>query len=803
MKLSLPAGTAITHYCILSPLGAGGMGEVYLAEDINLRRKVALKLLSAGVTREPNRVKRFQQEARSASALNHPNIITIYDFGESGGAHYMATEYVEGITLRKRLSEGKLSVDDALAIAVQVASALAEAHSASIVHRDIKPENIMIRPSGLVKVLDFGLAKLAESSQLDSQDETKTVAGVNTAVGTLLGTLSYMSPEQARGQKVDTRSDIFSFGIVLHEMIVGKSPFRGETSSHSIVAILEKDAGPLSRIEPRTPPELERIVAKALRKDREERYQTAKDLLLDLKTLKQDLELQARLGRIQVRESHLTEVKKPVPHSAVKPLTIVVLYRRKAQPDEQLLEALEQYLTSLGHEVFIDRHLKIGVEWAKAIEARIRSADAVIALLSNSSAGSDMLEYELETASDEARKRGKPHILPVRIGSPENLDGAAGAVLERLNYCQWNGPEDNARALSEIAASLAEPAKPKTREVTLEPVGGAVPPGSPFYIERRADPEFLHAIEAGESIVLIKGPRQMGKTSLLGRGAQAARNLGYRHAFTDFQKFSTSQMSTEDQFYRLLAATLSRQLGVKYDFENEWLDVFGPGINMDNFIRAALEEAKVHVAWFMDEADKLFSAPFASDFFGLVRSWHNSRATEPHGPWNKLTVVISYATEAHLFIQDLNQSPFNVGRQLQLQGFNREQIEELNRRYGAPLTTPAELQSLQVVTAGQPFLTRRALDVIQRGVMDFPSLLANAARDDGPFGDHLKRILVAVSQLPEVVAALKSSLESPQLKDAEGIHRLLSSGVLYQTSDNRIAFTCDLYRQYLGSHLAA
>ncbi|MBI1757066.1 MAG: TIR domain-containing protein, partial [Fimbriimonas ginsengisoli] len=276
------------------------------------------------------------------------------------------------------------------------------------------------------------------------------------------------------------------------------------------VAILEKEPPPLSAI---VPVELNRIVAKALRKNRDERYQTIKDLHLDLKALKQELELQvavaAKVGQAAERPSRIQPARVS---KQAKPLAIVLLYKRKAQPDEQLLRTLESHLTALGHDVFIDRHLKIGVEWAQAIESRIRSADAVVALLSDAAAGSEMLEYELETASDEWRAHGKPRILPVRIGSAKPLGGVAGAICERLNYCLWHGPEDNNATIGEIVSALTEPAKPKSAEILLEPVGGAVPPGSPFYIERATDAEFLQAIKASESIILIKGPRQMGKT---------------------------------------------------------------------------------------------------------------------------------------------------------------------------------------------------------------------------------------------------------------------------------------------------
>jgi serine/threonine protein kinase len=794
MKTTLPPDTTIAHYRILSPLGSGGMGEVYLAEDTKLGRKVALKLLSDEFTKHEDRVRRFQQEARAASALNHPNILTIYEIGQANhnnDLHYIATEYVEGDTLRVRLARHRMDLGEMLDVGMQIASALVEAHSAGIVHRDIKPENVMVRSSGLVKVLDFGLAKLTEKSAPGTNASAETSLGVNTDFGTVMGTCRYMSPEQARGEKVDARSDIFSLGVVLYEMIAGTAPFVGETSSHVIVAILEHEPLPLVRARPDVPAELERMVAKALRKDRDERYQTTKDLQLDLKNLKQQRDSRDLMAR---------SAAKPIP--ATKPLSIVLLYKRKAQPDEQLLRVLEDRLVAMGHDVFIDRHLKIGVEWAQAIEGRIRSADAVIPLLSDSAVGSEMLEYELETAADESRTRGKPRILPVRIGSDTLLGGVAGAILQRLHYCLWQGPGDDSRLVGEIVSALVEPPKQDSKEIALEPVGGAVPPGSPFYIERQVDAEFSQALRAVESIILIKGPRQIGKTSLIGRGAQLAREMGLRHTSTDFQKIGSSQLASEDQFYKLLAATMARQLGTTYDFANEWLDVFGPGINLDNAIRILLDASPTPLVWFMDEADKLFGTPFASDFFGLVRSWHNARATEPQGPWGRFTVVISYATEAHLFIRDLNQSPFNVGRHLQLQGFDLNQMEELNRRYGNPLVSPGEVQALRALIGGQPFLTRRALDVIKRGVMDLPALLAKADQDEGPFGDHLKRILVAVSQMPEVLDALRASLESPQLKDADGFHRLLAAGVVYQSGDNKIDFSCELYRRYLRTHLA-
>ncbi|HLZ09875.1 MAG TPA: serine/threonine-protein kinase, partial [Chloroflexota bacterium] len=269
--------STLGHYRIVRLLGKGGMGEVYLAEDTVLDRKVALKILSAQSTSDPERVMRFIQEAKAASALNHPNIVTIYEIGESGGVRFMATEFIEGRTLRPAIAESPLSLRDVLDYAIQIASALTAAHEAGIVHRDIKPENIMVRPDGYVKVVDFGLAKLTEKAP-ESEDAATVAMAVNTTAGTVMGTVQYMSPEQARGLPVDARTDIFSFGVLLYEMLAGHAAFRGETQSHQIVAILEKDPEPLSQVRPDIPAEVEAIVGKAMAKSRDDRYQTARDL---------------------------------------------------------------------------------------------------------------------------------------------------------------------------------------------------------------------------------------------------------------------------------------------------------------------------------------------------------------------------------------------------------------------------------------------------------------------------------------------------------------------------------------------
>ncbi len=297
--MTILEGTNLGRYEIRSKIGAGGMGEVYLAFDTKLDRKVALKILPAEVAAHPDRMKRFVQEAKAASALNHPNIITIHEIDDTDSGHFIATEFIDGETLRQHMRKAPLKLGDVLDMAGQIASALSAAHTAGIVHRDIKPENIMLRRDGIVKVLDFGLAKLTERSSPDSVDmEAPTRPVVNTEPGMVMGTAIYMSPEQARGMEVDARTDIFSLGVVIFEMVAGCLPFAGSNANEIMAGILnDKEAPPLARYTQEAPAELQRIIGKALRKNRDERYQTVQDLLLDLKALKQNLEFEAHLSR--------------------------------------------------------------------------------------------------------------------------------------------------------------------------------------------------------------------------------------------------------------------------------------------------------------------------------------------------------------------------------------------------------------------------------------------------------------------------------------------------------------------------
>jgi serine/threonine-protein kinase len=291
----LKPGTQFARYEVLSKVGAGGMGQVYLAYDPQLKRKVAIKLIAPGLTRDERGLRRFELEAQAASALNHPNILTVYEFGQQDGRYYLATEFIEGKTLRQCIRERPVQLLQTTEIALQITSALAAAHARGIVHRDIKPDNVIVRDDGIVKVLDFGIAKLSESPDTGRRDLISTMLSTNRP-GAILGTVRYMSPEQARGHSVDGRSDLFSLGVVIYEMVTGHVAFPGDTASDVIAEILKGEPEPLAESIPGVSEEFEAIVARSMRKSRDERYQSANEMHADLETYQKESEFREKLS---------------------------------------------------------------------------------------------------------------------------------------------------------------------------------------------------------------------------------------------------------------------------------------------------------------------------------------------------------------------------------------------------------------------------------------------------------------------------------------------------------------------------
>jgi len=665
-------GRTIGHYRIISLLGAGGMGEVYYAQDMNLGRKVALKFLPQDFSKDRERVLRFRQEARAASALNHPNIITIFEIDEIDGVLFIATEYVEGQTVRQMIANDGIGLGEAVEIAVQVASALVEAHAAGIIHRDIKPENVMVRRDGYVKVLDFGLAKLIDDSPVDNAavEGEESSGNINTDPRIMIGTPQYMSPEQLTRKKVDFRADIFSLGAVLFEMVAARPPFRGEAPGELIAAILEHEPPPLARYAGSVPVELERIVRKSLEKDREKRYQTVRDLMLDLKSLKLDLDVNAKLRRVE--------------------------------PSQDETDTIAQ----------------------KGILVHT-------------------------------------HASPIPVALP-SIDS----------------------------------------QEAFEPVTGAVPLNSKFYLVRPADEEFRAAINRRDSSVLVKGPRQVGKTSLLARGLQQAREAGANIVLTDLQKLSASQLDNAEEFYRTLSDIIADQLDLEVVPDEVWQSRRGPSINFERYMRReVLGKLDAPLVWGLDEVDRLFSCEFGSEVFGLFRSWHNERALDPSGPWQRLTLAMAYATEAHLFIADLNQSPFNVGTRITLSDFNFDQIAQLNVLYGLPLKDNAEVARYFRLVGGHPYLVRCGLREMAVHKLGLGELESISAHDEGPFGDHLRRLLISMSQDAALCDVVRGVLQGKPTTDKDTFYRLRSAGLIEGDSVRDMRPRCQLYATYLEEHL--
>jgi len=781
-------GQVIDHYLILDRIGRGGMGVVYKAEDTSLQRHVAMKFLPDELSRDSRHLARFQQEARAASSLNHPNICTIHELGSFQGRYFIAMELLEGKTLKTLIQSKAITAKQCIQLAIEMADGLAAAHGRGIIHRDIKPSNIFITSSGHAKILDFGLAKLNTAQKHSPESAvTDTTQEHLTEAGQFVGTIAYMSPEQARGELLDLRSDLFSFGVVLYEIASGNLPFRGDTSAVLFDAILNRPPAPYRSLIPDTPKGIESIIAKALEKNRENRYSSAAQVRTDLEAL---------LGQRD-------PAPLPVPKAPPEGTRAILLYRRNVPLDEQLLRLLEARLLGEGYQVFVDRHLQIGMHWAREIEQRIASADVVIPLLSSASVQSEMLGYEIQLAHEYAQKRGgKPRILPIRINFEQPLPDHISGILDGIQYASWSGPGDDEGLLNDLVAAVRNPGSFAMERPRLEQVGGAVPLDSRFYVVRSTDQEFLTAICRNDSIVLVKGARQMGKTSLVARGLQLSRQSGDHIILTDFQKLNTKHLESTEIFFRVLTESIADQLDLNLDVDTIWNPKRGPSVNFERFLRReVLPKIGKRLVWGMDEVDRLFSCSFGSEVFGLFRSWHNERSLDPCGPWQKLTMVIAYATEAHMFITDINQSPFNVGTRLSLEDFSLEQVTELNERYGGPLKGPTEVAAYFKLLGGQPYLTRRGLNEIASRGIDFHAFEAQACRDDGPLGDHLRRILFSLAQDPALCNVVRDVLSGRHNAAAEEFYRLRSAGIMAGESAREMRPRCDLYETYLSRHL--
>lgn len=486
---------------------------------------------------------------------------------------------------------------------------------------------------------------------------------------------------------------------------------------------------------------------------------------------------------------------------AARRMNVAIGYKRHATNDEHVMNALLKGLTNAGHKVFVDLNLEVGVKWADAIRAKIRDSDAMIVLLSERAVGSEMVEAEIVEANQyQQAQAGKPRLLPVRIAFDEPLPPPFGAILDGLQFVRWDGPHDDVKVVGEILRAL-DTVEIRDDSHELEPIGGAVPLDSAFYVERSTDSDFMRAIQRRDGLILLKGPRQVGKTSLLGRALQAARSQGERVVTTDCQSLNESDFANIDTFFKGLCALFVRRMGLRVPASEYWVEGLDANANLEYFLSTYAIPESGFLVWGLDEVDRLFGRPYASQVFALFRSWYNVRASDPSQPYARLVMAIAYATEAHLFISDLNQSPFNVGTRLRLDDFSPDQVSELNERYGRVLATPADLMRLYELLGGQPFLVRRALNEMVEAGITLNELMLSADREEGLYGDHLRRILMGLTKDESLLEASKQLLRRLPMTDGDAFLRMRAAGVLRGESMGEAQFRCRLYRDFLDRHL--
>jgi len=475
---------------------------------------------------------------------------------------------------------------------------------------------------------------------------------------------------------------------------------------------------------------------------------------------------------------------------------VVLLYKRWSDTDEEAVHLLDGEFKKHGVQVFIDRHLPAGVPWGKRLAEEIRKADAVIPMLSSASITSEMMAREVAIASDAAQEQdGQPRLLPVRLAFRGKLPPSL-ELLNSIQHVEWESPEDNARVVDQLMEGMRNKAKqPFAR------VDGVMPSDDEFYVARKTDTDLEAAIRGRASIITIKGARQMGCSALLARGLRQAQEAGEKVVYTDFQRFNLTQLETLNDMYRALAESIDDSLELGTEFDQVWRVDKAPNWNFERYFkRHLLSRFPQRLVWGMDEVDRLFKYPYAGEFFGLLRAWHNDRRVKFDTPLERLTMVIAYATEPYLFIQDANQSPFNVGISLRMQDFDIDQVGQLAYQYGV-LLARADLERFYNLVGGHPYLVRRGLAELQNRSLEY--LLGVASREDGPFGDHLRSVLMTLAARADLLKAVSTVLRGHPDLTPEQFIRLRKAGILAGDSHQDATMRCPLYREYLRRHLVS
>ncbi|MCP3064823.1 AAA-like domain-containing protein [Myxococcus sp. K38C18041901] len=506
---------------------------------------------------------------------------------------------------------------------------------------------------------------------------------------------------------------------------------------------------------------------------------------------------------------------------------VFISYKRDVRPDQDLAHALVKAL-KVSHEVFIDTSMLVGERWVERIDAEIRQADFFITLLSPFSVNSEMARTEIELAHQLHAQRGHPVLLPIRVAYHERLPPPLSSYLSPINWALWEGPEDTPRLLEQIdkamtggtlpgtTSSVSAPApmvphascammRPPLPSAPLEldeSLDGAMDTESAFYVVRDADSTVMKAVSQKQgTTVTIKGARQMGKSSLLMRGLAGALAANKRVAYLSLQEFDSPSLTNPDLFFQRFCSSLGDQLGLADQVGAYWQKPMGSSQRCGQYMSGhVLRALDVPLVLGLDEVETLFELPFGTDFFGMLRSWHNNRALPTTPVWKKLSIVLVTSTEPFLFIKNLMQSPFNVGQTVELGDFSVTQVSELNQRQGSPLS-PRQQEELFALLGGHPYLARKALYLVASGSMRVEELFLQAAEDRGPFGDHLRHLLFRLGSQPQLKAGLREVLQRGVCPNEDVFIRLRSAGLVRQEGAVVLP-RCELYRRYFRERLS-
>ena len=508
----------------------------------------------------------------------------------------------------------------------------------------------------------------------------------------------------------------------------------------------------------------------------------------------------------------------PTPTSSQR---IFISYKRNVEPDEPVATQVYQAL-SQQHNVFIDHRLLVGTRWVESIETELKSADFLIVFLSKQSVNSEMVQWEVSRALELARNQsGKPVILPVRLADTEAFPHPLSIYLNQINWAFWQSVEDTPRLIEELRQAIdggslsinleaktnflqtrepspLPPPSPFAQPVVLEMPSGTMKPESAFYVERNADAIALSTIVQQGVTIPIKGPRQVGKSSLLMRIIQAARNAGKRVAYLDFQQLNTAVLKDEELFFRQFCCWISDVLELE-DKVDEYFRLNITTIQRcDRYLQRHILKGLGHpLVLAMDEVDRVFDTNFRNDFFGMLRSWHNSRAIYPS--LDKLDLVLVTSTEPYQLIDDLNQSPFNVGQIIELEDFTPALVADLNRRHNSPFDDNA-LQQLLRLLGGHPFLVRKAMYLVASKQVTPTELFANATAASGPFGDPLRRLLSLLYNKPELIQGMQQIISQNVCLDRQILWRLRGAGLVRADKQSSLP-RCQLYAEYFRENL--